>query len=127
MEKELLFSITRKDFVIEHTRGSGPGGQHRNKSATGRRITHPESGVSVNATDGRSAEQNLRNAFRRLIEDPKFKSWFRMRVAQEYVSDAEIRRRVEEAMDERNLKVEIKENGRWVPAPDDLSDSDQRS
>jgi protein subunit release factor B len=74
MNKELLFSITKKDFIFEAIRGSGPGGQHRNKSHTGIRITHKASGASIAATDSKSQSINKRNAFSRLIKSKKFKS-----------------------------------------------------
>ncbi len=52
---------------IEQIRGSGPGGQHRNKAYTGVRLTHPPSGVVVTATERRSYPQNRAIAFERLI------------------------------------------------------------
>jgi ribosome-associated protein len=51
----------------EPTRGSGPGGQHRNKVETGVRMWHP-SGIVVLATKHRSQTQNLEEAFERVAE-----------------------------------------------------------
>ncbi len=51
---------------VEATRGSGPGGQHRNKVETGVRITHP-SGVVALATRHRSRLQNIEDAYERII------------------------------------------------------------
>ena len=52
---------------VEPTRGSGPGGQHRNKVETGVRVSHP-SGIVVLATRHRSQKQNLDDAYERLEE-----------------------------------------------------------
>ncbi|HUJ29158.1 MAG TPA: peptide chain release factor-like protein [Myxococcales bacterium] len=49
-------------------RGSGPGGQHRNKTETAVRLVHLPSGVTANGADQRSREQNLRAALGRLRE-----------------------------------------------------------
>ena len=49
-------------------RGSGPGGQHRNKTETAVRLVHLPSGVVATAQDQRSREQNLRMALLRLRE-----------------------------------------------------------
>lgn len=48
-------------FKIERVKGSGPGGQHRNKRETGIRITDPATGVTA-VSHMRSQAQNLRNA-----------------------------------------------------------------
>lgn len=45
---------------------SGPGGQHRNRNATGVRLVHRPSGIVVTATERRSQAANLEVAFARL-------------------------------------------------------------
>jgi hypothetical protein len=54
------------DIRIDFFRASGPGGQHRNKSETGVRLTHLPTGIVVTATESRSRHINLRHAFMRL-------------------------------------------------------------
>lgn len=55
-----------QDVRIDFFRASGPGGQHRNKSETGVRITHLPSGIVVTATESRSRHLNLQRAMARL-------------------------------------------------------------
>jgi hypothetical protein len=50
----------------DHYRGSGPGGQKRNKTSNGVRIVHEPSGVIVTATESRSLAENRLHAIRRL-------------------------------------------------------------
>lgn len=57
-----------RDIRIDYFRGSGPGGQHRNTSETGVRITHLPTGIVVTATESRSRHQNLQRAIARLEE-----------------------------------------------------------
>lgn len=47
-------------------RGSGPGGQKRNKTSSGVRIVHPPTGLSAVATVKRSQQANLHAALRSL-------------------------------------------------------------
>ncbi|HKL25821.1 MAG TPA: peptide chain release factor-like protein [Desulfuromonadales bacterium] len=61
-------SWREQDIRIDYFRGSGPGGQHRNTSETGVRITHLPTGVVALATDSRSRHQNLQRALARLEE-----------------------------------------------------------
>jgi len=51
---------------VEAMRGSGPGGQHRNKTETAVRLTHRSTGIVVQATERRSRTQNLGVACERL-------------------------------------------------------------
>jgi protein subunit release factor B len=56
------------DLRIDFFRGSGPGGQHRNKSETGVRIILLPTGVVATATESRSRHMNLKRAMSRLEE-----------------------------------------------------------
>lgn len=60
-EEQLLDACRR-----ENTRGSGPGGQHRNRVATAVRLTHTESGLQGQATERRSQKENAKVALFRL-------------------------------------------------------------
>jgi len=60
--------LNPKDLKIDYYRGSGPGGQHRNTSETGVRITHLPSGIVATATESRSRHMNLQRAMARLEE-----------------------------------------------------------
>ena len=67
-------TMEEKDLKITFTRGSGPGGQHKNKVETCVVITHVPTGLSERCQDSRSREQNLKLAKERLakkIEEAK--------------------------------------------------------
>lgn len=51
---------------VTHTRGSGPGGQHRNKTETAIVITHTPTGIRGEASERRSQAENLAQAKHRL-------------------------------------------------------------
>ena len=51
---------------VEFFTAGGPGGQHRNKTATGVRITHRPTELSVTATERRSQARNRGIALERL-------------------------------------------------------------
>jgi protein subunit release factor B len=60
-------SLERESEVTFFVAG-GPGGQHRNKVATGVRLLHRPSGLIVTATERRSQAANREMAFARLAE-----------------------------------------------------------
>ena len=68
MEREKLFSATKKDFRLNWFSGSGAGGQHRNKHQNCLRLTHIPTGITVTAQTERDRPSNQRNAFRRLAD-----------------------------------------------------------
>jgi len=112
MSKELLFSLTKKDFTIETFKSGGKGGQHQNKTDSGVRIKHPASGAFAECRNTRSQLQNKKEAFKRLIETPKFKAWFSITTAALLCGET-IEEKVEKQMVPDNLKIEGKENGKW--------------
>lgn len=62
------FSVTRKDLHIQYFRGSGPGGQHRNKRDTACRITHVPTGAVAWSEKFKSQHRNRKEAFLKLAE-----------------------------------------------------------
>lgn len=62
---------------MQKFRGSGLGGQHRNKTESGVRIIHRASGARGESCDTRSQHENKRIAFRRMAESPTFQRWAR--------------------------------------------------
>lgn len=112
-DRELLFSVTRKDLEIESYRGSGNGGQNRNVRDTACRIRHRDSGVVAQAEEHRTFDANRKTAFLRLTKHPKFRVWLAemTQIAQGFPS---IEERVAAAMDEKHLKVEVQNKGKWV-------------
>lgn len=113
MSKELLFSITKGDFDITYFSGTGKGGQHRNKHQNCVRLKHKETGVIGTGQSFKSRIQNQKEAFNNVINDPKFKVWFNDKIYQYSRQDDEdkkyIQRKVDNAMKEKNLKIEYGE------------------
>ena len=62
LSEELLL----RSCDIQRTRGSGPGGQHRNKVETAIVITHQPTGVTGQASERRSQHKNREVAIQRL-------------------------------------------------------------
>jgi protein subunit release factor B len=128
-ERDLILSVRKSDFIITPFRSSGPGGQHRNKTATAIRIYHPSSGATAECTEHKSQHQNKKVAWERIRETPKFQLWLKKAIAEASLTadqrkalEKSIMRAVERQMDAEMILVEVQdENGKWVPMPQ-LSD-----
>lgn len=107
MTKELLFSLTSKDFRFDYYRGSGKGGQKRNKTCSAVRCTHIDSGAVGQSDDSRSQHQNKKTAFVRMADTDKFKAWHKITTAKHIGTYVDIDAIVDRLMDERNLIVEF--------------------
>ena len=59
-------NIRKSDIEIEFYRSSGPGGQHKNKTATAVRIRHIPTGIVAQASERRSQHLNREIAMERL-------------------------------------------------------------
>ena len=62
LSDEALWAECETEFFV----AQGPGGQHRNKTESGVRLTHPPTELSVTATERRSQFQNRQVALERL-------------------------------------------------------------
>ena len=113
MAKELLFSITKKDFDIQTFRSGGKGGQHQNKVETGVRLVHRDSGAVGESRNFRSQHQNKKTALHRLVDSPKFQLWIKRRAWEVIANKQAIEKAVEDQMKSENLKIETWKDGKW--------------
>lgn len=122
MTRELLFTVGKNDLEVQTFRAGGKGGQKQNKTDSGVRIKHKDSGAVAESREARTQLENKRIAWRRLQETPEFTAWLRKKVAETALSSSERReqeRRIEESvnrqMDPTNLLVETRNPaGNWV-------------
>lgn len=114
MTKKLLFSLSKSkgDFIVQPFKGSGKGGQKRNKTMSCCRITHPASGAISECQEERSFEQNKKKAFRRLLEKEEFKKWHKLECAKQLGQIGIIEDEVSREM--KNIKVEVFKDGKWT-------------
>jgi len=104
--KKLLFSIPRAAFQLAFFRPGGPGGQKQNKTSSGCRITHTESGAVGTSRDQRSQMQNRKQAFQRLVDTSRFKTWLRIKTAVVMEGYRSIEDKVDKMLAPKNLKIE---------------------
>jgi protein subunit release factor B len=71
LSDEALVAECTEDFYV----ASGPGGQHRNKTESGVRLSHAPTGITVTATERRSQPMNRDIALERLRERLKAMSF----------------------------------------------------
>ena len=116
-ERKLLFSVTAKDCDWDYYRGSGKGGQKRNKTSNAVRCTHRASKAVGQAEDTRSQAKNKRLAFERMAATERFRNWIKVEFSKRIGLEKEIEEYVERAMKPSNLKIEIKKDKRWTEIP----------
>lgn len=98
-KKQRMFSVTAADCRFDVFRGSGDGGQKKQKTSSGVRCTHEASGAAGKATDSKNQSLNRKNAFIRMSETPEFRAWMEVEI------DSAL----------GNIDVETKdEKGNWV-------------
>lgn len=114
MYKELLFSLTKKDFRIDTFRSGGKGGQHQNTTDSGVRITHIESGAVGECREERKQLQNKKIAFQRMTETKEFQLWHKRKaweVMGKIKTKEQIREEVEEMikkdLESGNILIEV--------------------
>jgi len=117
--KELVLSLTKKDFEVQTFRTGGPGGQKQNKTSSGVRIVHKASGASGESRTERSQYANKKAAFLRLSQDRVFQNWLKIEIAIKTNQMIEIEQKIEEELRPEDIKTEIIINGKWVEVKDE--------
>ena len=110
--KKPVFSITKNDFKIDWFSGTGAGGQHRNRHQCCCRLTHMGSGITVTGQSHKERITNQKEALNNLVNHPKFKLWYTRRF-NEIINEKTIDELVDESIDEKNLKIEIRKDRKW--------------
>ena len=99
-ERELLFSVTAKDCEWQFCRGSGKGGQNRNKRDTAVTCIHKSSGAIGKSCDERGQLQNRRLAFQRMAESKKFQLWARVQAYKQITDTRAIEQKIDKELDD---------------------------
>ena len=111
MSKEILFTITSQDCDWSYTKGSGAGGQKRNKTSSAVHCKHRDSGAYGYSEDTRSQHDNKRIAFKRMAETQEFKKWHKLETMKRLGQLSEINEEVDRQM--KRIKVEGVVDGKW--------------
>jgi protein subunit release factor B len=112
MEKKLLFSVTARDCDWSYTRGTGAGGQKRNKTSSAVHCTHRASRAHGYSEASRSQSENKRDAFVKMTETKEFKTWHRMEVMRQTGKLDEMERELQREL--RKVKLEVRIDGKWT-------------
>lgn len=98
---------------VEYFIASGPGGQHRNTTASGVRLTHPPTGLSVTGTERRSQSQNKGVALERLREGLKALTYVPKKRHKTRPTKGSQRRRLESKKREGEKKAQRSRKPLW--------------
>jgi protein subunit release factor B len=112
-KKELLFSVTSKDCEWSYTKGTGAGGQKRNKTSSAVHCHHRPSGAHGYSEASRSQHDNKREAFVKMAESQEFQKWNKIEAMRRMGVLDEINHKVNQEM-LYNTKLEIRIDGIWT-------------
>lgn len=111
-DKKLLFTIAAKDCEWSYTRGSGNGGQKKNKTSSAVHCMHRPSGAHGYSEASRSQADNKQEAFQKMYESAEFQRWLNLEFMKRSGEMAEIERKVQQEL--AKVKTEIKIDGVWT-------------
>lgn len=117
-QREKVITVTLKDCIVTYERGSGPGGQKRNKTETKVRVFHPPSGAVGVSDETRHQSQNKCKAFAKMAYSKEMQTWLKIESAKRVGLFKSAEETVEHMMTHDVFITEVKdEQGRWVKAP----------
>lgn len=111
-KKELLFSVTKDDCEWSYTKGSGAGGQKRNKTSNAVHCFHRPSGAHGYSEASRSQLDNRRDAFVKMANTKEFREWNKIEALRRVGVIGDIDHAVQEEL--KKIKLEIKIDNKWV-------------
>lgn len=117
MAKEKVISLTAKDFDWVYTRGTGKGGQKKNKTSSAVYCTHKPSKSQGYSEASRSQVDNKQDAFKKCVNLPSFQAWLKMETARRMGLLVGVEEAVDREM--KRIKVEVKDSGKWVEVDKD--------
>jgi len=79
--RQLWFSVTAKDCDFQMYRGTGKGGQKKNKTSSAVRCSHAASGAVGVCEDFREQSRNKKEAFKRMAESVEFQVWLKLKIS----------------------------------------------
>jgi len=111
-EKKPFISVTATDCEWSYTRGTGAGGQKRNKTSSAVHCTHRASGAHGYSESSRSQLDNKRDAFEKMAKSDKFSKWLKMEIMRKSGELDLIEKEVDKSL--RNVKIEVKIDDKWT-------------
>lgn len=119
MKKELLFSVTKNDCEWSYTKGTGAGGQKRNKTSSAVHCFHRPSGAHGYSESSRSQLDNRKDAFVKMANTKEFQSWNKMEAMRRMGVLADIDAKIAREMS-FNTKIEIRIDGKWTEVKENM-------
>lgn len=111
-DKKPLFTVTARDCEWSYTKGSGNGGQKKNKTSSAVHCMHRPSGAHGYSEASRSQADNKQEAFQKMYQSPEFQRWLNLEFMKRSGEMAEIERKVQQEL--TKVKTEIKIDGVWT-------------
>ena len=124
-KRQHLFTVTARDCEWSYARGSGNGGQARNKSNNAVHCRHRPSGAHGYSEASRSQADNKKDAFEKMYNSPEFQRWLNLEFMKRSGEMNEIERSVEREL--TKVKTEIKIDGVWTEVTVDQLDREEQN
>ena len=124
-KRQHLFTVTARDCEWSYARGSGNGGQARNKSNNAVHCMHRPSGAHGYSEASRSQADNKQDAFEKMYKSSEFQRWLNLEFMKRSGEMAEVERYVQNEL--TKVRTEIKIDGVWTEVTVDQLDREEQN